>query len=232
MTACVASAAQADLPKNKRRFWSRPLVALLYLLQPMVRGWARYQGRVTLQPMPDAVHERLEALQIKAPPGPADELFYWAERRVDRIEFLEAILRRLDLEGWPNKADSGWNDYDIEVYGHRWSRLQLTTVSEDCADGRRLFRCRLRARWSWPAAATFWAALAGQMFVLGISGRNWPWLWLLLISVPLFGAYLQRERRELQQVFAVFLDEIADRWKMTKLGLDPEKGTFVPRPPP
>ena len=29
---CVVAGAQADLPRNKRRFWSRPMVALLFFL--------------------------------------------------------------------------------------------------------------------------------------------------------------------------------------------------------
>src|SRR5438552_3570058 len=44
MGVCAAAALQADLPKAKRSFWSRPLVALLFCLQPVVRGWARYRG--------------------------------------------------------------------------------------------------------------------------------------------------------------------------------------------
>jgi GT2 family glycosyltransferase len=34
---CMLAGARADLPPNKRRWWSRPLVALLFFLQPIVR---------------------------------------------------------------------------------------------------------------------------------------------------------------------------------------------------
>src|SRR6185503_7181725 len=46
---CVVAGIQASLPKGKRRWWSRPLVALLFFLQPIVRGWERYRGRLRLR---------------------------------------------------------------------------------------------------------------------------------------------------------------------------------------
>src|SRR5258707_863334 len=46
---CVAAAAQAELPPNKSRPWSRALVGCLFFLQPIIRGWARYRARLELQ---------------------------------------------------------------------------------------------------------------------------------------------------------------------------------------
>ena len=60
---CVAAAVQADLPKNQTKIWSRPLVALLFFLQPIARGWARYQGRLGLHPTPPGAHARLDNLR-------------------------------------------------------------------------------------------------------------------------------------------------------------------------
>src|SRR5436305_13142038 len=50
LAVCVAAAIQAELPPNRSRPWSRPLVGWLFFLQPIVRGWARYQARLELQP--------------------------------------------------------------------------------------------------------------------------------------------------------------------------------------
>src|SRR5207237_9286720 len=47
---CGVAAAQAELPPGKSRFWSRPLVACLFFLQPLVRGWARYRSRLHFRP--------------------------------------------------------------------------------------------------------------------------------------------------------------------------------------
>ena len=45
---CVAAAWQASLPRQKTRWWSRPLVAMLFHLQPIVRGWAALPGTAHL----------------------------------------------------------------------------------------------------------------------------------------------------------------------------------------
>src|SRR5262249_24564100 len=42
----AAAAVQAEIPPAKRRLWSRPLVVLLFLLQPVSRGLARYRSRL------------------------------------------------------------------------------------------------------------------------------------------------------------------------------------------
>src|SRR5258708_39832214 len=57
--------------------------------------------------------------------------------------------------GWPNKSDIGWSEYDVEVYGSRWSHLQITTVAEEHPPAKQILRCRLRARWSLPAQVAF-----------------------------------------------------------------------------
>src|SRR6058998_427610 len=49
---CVIAAVQAKLPRGKQRLWSRPLVAFLFFLQPMVRGWSRLKVRLNLQRTP------------------------------------------------------------------------------------------------------------------------------------------------------------------------------------
>ena len=52
--------------------------------------------------------------------------------------------------------------------------------------------------------------------VLGFIGTRLPWLWCLLLSLPLVAWFLRREQRTLQSMIIVFLDEIAKEWKLTK----------------
>src|SRR5262245_13565256 len=176
---CVAAAWQADLPKNKKRFWSRPLVALLYFLQPIARGWARYQGRLGLQQTPSTANARLAALGLYDSGEPLDYLFYWGDGQIDRIDWVNGIVLRLDQQNWPSKTDTGWSDHDIEVYGSRWSRLQLTTATEDYGGNRRLFRCRLRVYWSLLAKLAFWSFTGFELLIIGIVSQEQPWLWML-----------------------------------------------------
>src|SRR6185436_2117214 len=137
--------------------WSRPLVAALFFLQPVVRGLARYRGRLTLQPTPQSARQRLAAYQRHGP-GELDEVQYAGPDTLDRIGFLSAVQERLDQQGWTSKSDTGWSDHDIEVYGSRWSWLRLTNVTESYGVGGRVFRCRLQAGWSLPAKVLFWSA--------------------------------------------------------------------------
>ncbi len=220
---CLAAGSQAELPKNKKRFWSRPLIALLFFLQPIWRGWARYQGRLNIRATPQAAYENLETVRLKDKNERIDHVEYWAETWMDRIDFLRSILVRLEEQGWQYKTDTGWSEFDVEIFGNRWSHLQLTTVAEPHPGGKQLFRCRLRTSWSLPAKVAFWSALGFELLIIGIVGAALPWLWTLLLIQPVFAWFFEREQRDLQRVIAVTLDEIAKRRALLKVEKAPEK---------
>jgi hypothetical protein len=206
---CVAAALQANLPKKKKRFWSRPLVALLFAVQPLVRGWARYRGRLFVRQKPLSARENLESLSRKQQGRVEAELHYWAEAGFLRADFLACVLERLERQGWQHRADAGWSDFDVEIYGSRWSRMQLVTVSEYAARGRQLIRCRLRTLWTLLARLLFWCLLGLELLVIGLAGQDKPWLWWLLATLPLLGWWLVRRERDLRRLMGVFLDEAA-----------------------
>jgi hypothetical protein len=214
---CVAAGAQAALPRAKRRWWSQPLVAMLFLLQPIVRGWARYQGRLALRSTPLAAQQTLDSIALRNSKDSLGEVKYWAEQRLGRLDLVADILRRLAQQGWPNKADVGWSEYDVEVYDTRWSRLQLTTVAEEHPKGKQLVRCRLRVRWALRSKVVFWSLCGFELLLCGLLGPRLPWLWLMLLTLPLFVWYLRREQRNLQSMIVVFLDELAKDWRLTKV---------------
>jgi O-antigen biosynthesis protein len=214
---CVAAAVQADLPRNKRRLWSRPLVALLFFLQPMVRGWARYQGRLRLGPTPKSAVESLESLALQDRPEAAQEVEYWANKSMDRVDFVQRILQRLDQQGWEIKADIGWSNFDMEIFGSRWSQLQLATVAEPHAGGKQLLRCRLRMAWSLSAKVALCSMLGFELVVIGFIWHTLWQIWFLLVTVPGFAWYVRRDQRELQRLISVVLDDIAKKSGMIKL---------------
>ena len=243
---CTVAAIQADLPKAKRSAWSRPLVALLFFLQPIVRGWARYHGRLGLGSLPAAAQAKMEAQDHRAEPD--DELYYWdkagtnssdsniapVEREANgqtRLGFLTSILAQLKDQGWPHRIDTGWCDYDVEILGSRWSRLQITTVSEQLAGANQLFRCRLRATWSLMANISFWAACGLELLLVGMAGY-WVGLWgLAVMGIPLlalFGWFLKRENRNLKNVVANLIQEKAKQRGMTRLESQREQDKWVP----
>ena len=222
---CVAAALQAELPRNKRRIWSRPLVALLFFLQPIVRGWARYQGRLSLAPTPRVAVENLASLSLQDRPGELDCVEYWANTSIDRLDFVKHILARLEQQGWELKADTGWCDYDVEILGSRWAHLQLTTVAEPHASGKQLLRCRMRTTWSLAAKVALSIMLGFELVVIGFVQQDLWWIWFLLLTVPAFAWYLRRDQRDLQRLISTLLDEIAQVSGLIKL--DRKNGTIT-----
>lgn len=216
---CAMAGTQAALPKNKIAWWSRPLVALLFFLQPIVRGWARYRGRLAAPKFLSGLEsqESLDSLALFHSKRKLDEVQYWAQRRLDRLEFAAAVLRRLDERGWPNKSDVGWSDFDVDVFGARWTHVQLVTVTEDHPEDRQLVRCRLRAVWSLAAKVFYAALLAADLLAIALLGLHRPWPWLLLLTLPLFAWIVAREKRKLQSVFTVFLDSLAKERELEKI---------------
>lgn len=214
---CVLAGAQAALPRKKIKWWSRPLVALLFFLQPIVRGLARYRGRMAQRPLRLASQESLDSVALFQGGDSLDEVQYWMTKRIDRLEYVAAIVQQMTDRAWPNKSDIGWSDYDVEIYGSRWSYLLLTTVMEDHAQNQHLVRCRLRAVWSLQAKVAFWALAGLELVFVGVVGFERVWPWFILLTLPVFWWFVKRERRKLQSVVTVLLDQLAKARGLTKI---------------
>ncbi len=217
---CAIAGKQAEIPKTKRTFWSRPLVAWLFLMQPIMRGWARYSERLLLEQTPLSAHETLDTLDLKRRREERFEMAgYWADYPVDRMEFLGAILRELDKQGWQNKTDNGWSEFDVEIYGSRWCRLQLITATEHHQGGKQLIRCRMTTGWSLLGRMTFWAAFGLTLMISTTAGQILPsWLQLIWVLPLWLGWMLQTQQRDLRRILTVLLDEAAAKFHLTKVG--------------
>jgi GT2 family glycosyltransferase len=214
---CATAGAQATLPRNKSRWWARPLVALLFFLQPIVRGWERHQSRLALRLASEPTRETLDSVSLRESGADLNEARYWTEQRIERVDYVAKILRELERRGWPSRSDIGWSEFDVEVFGSRWSNVQLITVTEDHPRQRQLIRCRLRARWSSQALAVFWLVVALEAIVVGFLGGWKTWWALLLVTLPLFAYYLTRQKRNLQSQLVVFLDDLAKELQLIKV---------------
>jgi hypothetical protein len=192
-------------------------VAWLFFLQPIVRGWARYQGRLLLHPTPLAAQQTLESETLRNSSSSLKEMDYWSAKPINRFDFVADVLRLLEKQGWPHKADIGWSEFDVELYGSRWSNVQLTTVTEDQAPAKHLLRCRLCPRWSLAAKVAVWSLAGLELLALGFAGRRFPWLWLLLLTLPVLAWFLRREQRTLQSMLLVLLDNLARKWNLATL---------------
>jgi hypothetical protein len=223
---CTAAAIQADLPPGKRRLWSRPLVAALFFLQPIERGLARYRSRAN-----NSANVRLRESATDSAPSD-DESFehvsYWSKGAVDRYRFLSAITARLEAAGFHVRSDSGWSDFDLEIMGNRWSRLRLTTVTEELEQGRRNFHCRMRGKWSVAAAFVFWTIVAVQLLVIGLVAGRLPWIWLLPIALPFVSLLLDHQHQQLKEIIATQLEATARELNLVSLSKTPGKPSLAP----
>ncbi|CAN5491107.1 hypothetical protein BH18VER1_BH18VER1_11380 [soil metagenome] len=126
---------------------ARLLVMLLAFAQPLVRGWSRYftwlQFKRTPRPV-IATHEELPAGAAFS--GASGRRSYWSEESNDRHHLLAGVFALLEEEGWRYSRDSGWNEWDIQIYGNFWWSIALQTVTEYHGGPKCLTRVRLRAQ--------------------------------------------------------------------------------------
>lgn len=212
---CALAAVQAELPRHKQRAWSRPLIALLFALQPLVRGWARFKWRASLvaqRPLPSKT-PGLCAPQMELRPT----FTYWSESHIDRLQLLQEIVARLEAHGCAFRNDTGWTNYDVEMLPMFWTRLRFTTVSEELERGKKHFRCRITPRWSLSAKLCF-AMLAVAVFLLIVlCAPSLPWVWYALLPLPLAAWYFQDEGLAHAARLAGLIHEVALGHKMVLL---------------
>jgi hypothetical protein len=218
----LIAAVQAELPSSKRRLYSRPLIALLFLLQPIERGLARYGSQLRFRPSP--------GLRLANGPGgqplssDPEVLSYWSDGATDRYAFLGTLLARLEQDSWQVRADTGWSDYDLEVLEARWARLRLMTASEYLEKGRIMLRCRLETKWSPAAKVLFCGLFAAEMLLASLIGPTQPWVWMILLTLPVIGWILEFQQSKLRRAVAVLLDEVACQRKWVKIGAEQNQG--------
>ncbi len=157
----VLRAVQATIPAQYDGFKARLLVTALCYAQPLVRSWSRYRARWFPS---DAARTKL-ALRVKntklLPFNGRLTIEYWDEQWRDRTELLQRAIEELNPYRCVTRLDSGWSPWDIEVFAHRWTELQLCTVQEDHGSGRRLMRLRYHVQWSKYSILT-----AGMMLLM------------------------------------------------------------------
>ncbi len=222
LAVCATAASQATIPRGKLRAWSRPLVALLFFLQPIARGWARYQGRLLPSTAPLAARQTLDSVALRDSRQPLDQSSYWSALPLDRLDYVRRMLQHLEQQGWLLKADIGWSDYDVEIYGSRWNQLQLATVVEEHAQDKYLLRCRLRVRWSLQSKVMFWTLVGIELLVLGYFGPKFHSIYFLLSFIPALIWFLKRQGRNLQSMMVVSLDQLAKELKLSRLPRESE----------
>jgi hypothetical protein len=103
-------------------------------------------------------------------------------------------------------------------------------VTEYVEKGHQLFHCRLKAGWTLLAKVLFWMACGLELLLIGVVSKSVPWLWMLLLTLPLLGLYFENEKRILQRLIVAFLDELAVKHELTKVPFSKTRAVTPPKP--
>jgi glycosyltransferase involved in cell wall biosynthesis len=202
----IVAAWQSPMPRHRHRL-TRPMIAYLHFRQPIARGWARYNVRLKAKVMKREArgYERNKVLPFD--PAEPGTLRYW-NRSQGRLPLLDQIKQEVREAGWRTRLDSGWHDWDMEIYGSRYVKVRLTTATEDHSANGMLTRVRVQMRQS----------RFGQVFMVGtmvlaclLLVHLWPFSRpAVLIPVAWWAMYLVNRRRVSAPVLGL-IDHAAER---------------------
>ncbi|HWP41434.1 MAG TPA: glycosyltransferase, partial [Tepidisphaeraceae bacterium] len=122
----IVAAWQAPMPRH-RHWLSRPLIALLHFRQPIARGWARYSVRLKAKVLQRQAKRGRRSRPLPLDPRRKRTLQYWNTHH-DRIVLLQKIKEQVAAAGWRMRLDSGWAEWDMEIYGSRYVKVRVTTM--------------------------------------------------------------------------------------------------------
>jgi GT2 family glycosyltransferase len=210
-TLCVALSymVRARIEPKFDTLHARLLVMALAFVQPLVRGWSRYFTWLHFKRTPRGVIATHEHLPAEAQPARgARRRTYWSEEGRDRHHLLGAIFQLLDEEGWRYSTDSGWNEWDIQIYGNFWWSVTLQTVTEYHGGAKCLTRLRLRSR--LVTTTVIFNLIALSVLIYRQLTISQPDLWFI-VPYSLFLIFLATRARALKKRVAELVDVAAHR---------------------
>jgi hypothetical protein len=147
MAVAGVQASQARLAREYEGLPSRLVLTWLCYAQPLVRAWSRYRTRFfsyrppLAGPFPENRCNRLSLRGHRLAE-------YWTEDGVTRLELLGLAVAYLNEHRWGKTIDTGWRDWDLEIYCHPWTVVQVCTVQEEHGGEKRMIQARFRLRTS------------------------------------------------------------------------------------
>jgi hypothetical protein len=188
---------------------ARLLVTFLAFAQPLVRGWSRYFTWLHFKRTPRTVISKHEQLPAGAEfAGSLRHRCYWSEEGKDRHHLLGAIFALLNEEDWRYSTDTGWNEWDIQIYGNFWWSIVLQTVTEYHGGPKCLTRAGLRHRFVTTTVIINLVVLSLLVYHQLNAGHFDLWLLLLYLG---FVAFLGNRARVLKARVAELVDLAAYR---------------------
>jgi glycosyltransferase involved in cell wall biosynthesis len=188
---------------------ARLVVMFLAFVQPLVRGFSRYFTWLHFKRTPRNViraHEQLPAVARFA--GFLGRRVFWSEEGRDRHHLLGAIFQLLEEEGWRYSTDSGWNEWDIQIYGNFWWSVVLQTVTEYHGEAKCLTRVKLRSR--LVTTTVIFNLIVLSFFIYRQVNLSHADLWFI-VPYSLFLVFLANRARALKSRVAELVDMAAYR---------------------
>ena len=189
---------------------ARLLVAFLALVQPWARGWARYFTWLKYKHTPQAViATREEGVSPASRRGGISRLDFWNETGAGREQLLAEVFSLLETEGWNYSADTGWKEWDVQIYGNQFWSVTLRTVTEYHGGPKCLTRVRLGSK---PVVTTvlinaviicilLYRAGISSNFDMGVTGIALKAMYLIFL-VSMFARANRLKRRVAELVVA------------------------------
>ena len=143
---CLSYMIHAKLEPRFDTIRARLLVAFLALTQPLVRGWARYLTWLKFKRTPESVISAKEKDFSPSRIRGYSRLNFWNEEGLGRETLLPGIIQALEDEGWSYSIDTGWKEWDIQIYGSFWWGIRLRSVTEYHGGPKCLTRVELSTR--------------------------------------------------------------------------------------
>ncbi len=122
---------------------ARLLVIGLALTQPWFRGWSRYFTWLKAKRTPKRVIASKERLLPVGVRGGVGERIYWNEAGAGREVLIGKLCHQIEVEGWKYSTDTGWTDWDVQIYGNFWWVVRVRTVTEYHGGPKCLTRAKL-----------------------------------------------------------------------------------------
>ena len=182
LAGAARAAATAHLPPGMP-LAARPLLFVLHLAQPVVRGWHRYQRRLTMRrvPEPAAVPESVTTLTWKRVAPGVDDVYWASDAGRGREHLLDALERRSRADGWRGDFHAEWHAHDVELWPDPWHNVRIVTLTEELGGARRFTRAR--AAWSLSLPAR--TAVLAFAFLAGVAWAQWHPAAAAAASLPL-----------------------------------------------
>ena len=196
---------------------ARLLVAFLALAQPLVRGWARYFTWLKFKRTPPAVIATKEK-NFKRSRGSKSNLQFWSENGHGRELLLKETISALESEGWNYSIDTGWKNWDTQVYGSFWWGIQMRSVTEYHGGPKCLTRVHLKLRMVATTLLLNFILLTVLAYhqLLVPDAHWWPF-----VPYGIFVLVLFRRAHRLQRRVADLVENAATRCGFTRITKKP-----------